>query len=116
MDHKVHKINNKEIIEIKEKGVVIKNSQDLLDLIANLHSRKIVLHKENLDESFFDLKSGFAGEILQKASNYSVQIGIIGNFTNYKSKSLQAFIYESNKINQIIFVESLDEVLQRFGK
>ena len=69
MNYKIHKSNNKEIIEIKEKVIIIKEIQDFLDLIANLHLKKIALYKENLDECFFDLKTGFAGEILQKASN-----------------------------------------------
>lgn len=30
---------------------------------------------------------GIAGEILQKLTNYSVKLAIIGNFDKYKSKS-----------------------------
>lgn len=115
MNYKLHKINGTEIIEIKENSVIIKDTQDILDIIANLHSRKFILYKKNINENFFNLKTGLAGEILQKASNYSIQIGIVGDFSKYKSKSLQAFMFESNKTNQIIFVRSLDDALQKFS-
>ena len=116
MNHKIHNIKTTKIIEIKERGIIIKDPKDILDMIANLGSRKIALYKKNIDENFFDLKNGLAGEILQKASNYSLQIGIIGDYKKYKRESLQAFIYESNRTNQIVFAETLNEVLQRFGK
>ena len=45
---------------------------DFLDIVANSVSRHLVVGKENLNPDFFDLKTGLAGEILQKASNYGV--------------------------------------------
>jgi hypothetical protein len=57
------------------------------------------------------LRTGKAGEILQKFSNYRVQLAIVGDYSKYNSKSLTDFIYESNKGRNINFVNSMEEAL-----
>ncbi len=37
----------------------------------------VILYASNLPEEFFDLKSGLAGKILLKLSNYSVRVVVI---------------------------------------
>ncbi|MEO5977076.1 MAG: DUF4180 domain-containing protein [Chryseolinea sp.] len=113
--HVHHTFNGKDIVALNENGVLINSAQQFLDLIMNLPSERIILYKENIDESFFDLRTGLAGEILQKAVNYSRSLGIVGDYTRYASKSLKAFIYETNKTNNIVFVDSLDEALRRLS-
>jgi len=56
--------------------------QDFLDLIANAGSKKIIIVKRLLTEDFFDLSTAVAGEILQKASDYSVRMAVVGDFSN----------------------------------
>jgi len=109
-----HKINNIEIAEVISDKILIQNPDDALDLIGNLYYQgfdKIIIYEKNLTPDFFDLKNKIAGEILQKVSNYRMKLTIIGNFSNLKSKSLNDFIYESNKGNQVNFKESLHEAL-----
>ena len=109
-----HKINNIEVAEVISDKILIQNPDDALDLIGNLYYQgfdKIIIYEKNLTPDFFDLKNKMAGEILQKVSNYRMKLTIIGNFSNLKSKSLNDFIYESNKGNQVNFKESLQEAL-----
>lgn len=113
--HIQHTFNGKDIIAMRDDGVVINNAQEFLELIMNLPSDRIVFYKENFDDSFFDLRTGLAGEILQKASNYSRRLGIVGDYSRYASKSLNDFMYESNKGGKIMFVDSLDEALRRLS-
>ena len=113
--HIQHTFNGKDIIAMRDEGVVINNAQEFLDLIMNLPSERIVFYKENFDESFFDLRSGLAGEILQKVSNYSRKLGIVGDYSRYSSRSLNNFMVESNHGNQVMFVDSLDEALRRLS-
>ena len=112
----IHSRNNKEIIEIIDDGLILNNPQDFLDIAANIPSRNIIIHKENIIPEFFDLKTKIAGEILQKASNYNIKIGIVGEFNNIKSKSLRDFIYESNKTKEIVFKENIEDILDIFEK
>jgi len=107
-------IRNKNIA-IVDKVDKITNAQDILDMMASAQYQceciGIVLYKESLNESFFDLKTGLAGEILQKFSNYSFKLGVVGDFSQYTSKSLKDFIYECNKGNLIYFKNDLDSAL-----
>jgi len=117
MHHKyvVHAANGKELIELTEVDTVISSAQDFLQLMMNLPADIIILHKENLAESFFDLRSGLAGELLQKVSNYSRQLALVGDFSVYNSKSLHDFIYESNKSNRVVFVATVEEAIKKLS-
>ncbi|MCH7400850.1 DUF4180 domain-containing protein [Belliella kenyensis] len=63
--------------------------------------------------SFFDLKTGIVGEVLQKFSQYKFPLTIVGDFSKYDSTSLKKFIFESNKGKQIGFLSSTDEALEK---
>ena len=112
----IHSINETQIEEIVADGIIIKNYQDFLDITANCPSRNVVIHKENIIPEFFDLKTKIAGDILQKASNYRIRIGIVGEFKAIKSKSLRDFIYESNKTEEILFKENIEDIIEIFVK
>lgn len=108
----VFNINETCIAEVISDNIVIRNAQDALDLMVNCGyqgARKIIIHGKNLIPDFFDLKTGIAGEILQKFSTYDVQLAIVGDFLKYPGQSLQAFIHESNRIGRINFVNSVAE-------
>lgn len=74
----------------------------------------LIVPKACFPESFFDLKTGFAGEVLQKFSNYGMKLAVIGDFTPYTSNSLKALIIESNNGNLIFFKETEEEGLKSF--
>lgn len=76
----------------------------------------ILFHEKNISPGFFDLSTGMAGELLQKASNSKLSLAFIGNFVAYSSKSLRDFIRESNRHGKILFVNSVEEAVKRFGK
>ncbi|MFC0183272.1 protein of unknown function [Pseudarcicella hirudinis] len=112
-------INNTGIAEIISDNIEINNTQEALDIMANCSYQGadgIILHEKNLIPDFFDLKTGLAGEILQKFSNYRVKLAIVGEFSKYQSKSLKDFIYESNKSGRVYFVNSVTEAKQNLSK
>lgn len=111
-----HKINGVSVLEVTDDGVVLRNAQNLLDIISDYSVKKVIFRKENINEDFFDLSTGLAGEILQKASNYKLSVGIVGDFENVESKSLRDFIYESNITRQIVFKGSVKQILAIFCK
>ena len=119
MKIEIIKLKGVGIAEINSDRVEIRKVQDVLDLMADCDyqgARKIILHEKNIVANFFDLKTGFAGEILQKFSNYFVELAIVGDFSKYSSQSLQDFIYESNKIGRINFVSSVEEAIEALLK
>ena len=117
---KYHKTpDNTLIAELTDNNFIITQVQDVLDLMGDLVSlncSRVMIHERNLHPDFFLLKTGLAGEILQKFSNYKVKLAIVGDFSKYKSKSLGDFIRESNKGAAIFFLETVDSALCRLSK
>lgn len=116
MDIEFQAIDNTGIVEVVSGDIVINCVADGIDLIGNVYYRgfdKVILYQENLSADFFDLKTGMAGEILQKFSNYRVQLAIVGHFDGYRSKSLQDFIRESNAGKLVNFLSSKEEAIAR---
>ena len=112
-------INGINIAVLRSMGVLIQETQDALDLMAEagyLNSHKIIIKEDQITSAFFDLKSGIAGEILQKFSTYNVQLAIIGDFSKYTSKSLRDFMLESNKYGRINFVNSYEEAKEKLSR
>ncbi len=107
MELNVFEVKACRIAEIVSDEVVINNPQDALDVIAEASAQDayaIILYEKNLTPAFFDLQTRLAGEILQKHANYRVKVAIIGEFEKFTSKSLRAFIIESNRGNLVFFV------------
>lgn len=103
------------IVAITDKTTQINDTQDVLDAIVSAQYSDqcgaMIFYKESLPERFFDLKSGFAGEVLQKFSNYRTKLAIVGDFSGYTSKSLRDFIYECNKGNLVFFKADIESAV-----
>jgi hypothetical protein len=115
MKIETHNINDTKIAEVISEDNIISSIDDGLELLGNLYYQdfdKIIIHEKNITPKFFDLKNGIAGEILQKFSNYRVRLVIVGDFSKYITKSINEFIYESNKGRQINFVNSQSEAIK----
>ena len=103
-------------ITLLSKHAVIRETQDALDMMADARykdSDRIILHEHQLAPEFFDLKSGMAGEMLQKFSTYRVKLAIVGSFSDVKSKSLRDFIRESNRYGHVLFTGSIEEAIEK---
>ena len=112
-----HEKNGYTIAELTDDNLIIRVTQDILDLMANpgvQDCSRMIIKENNLCSDFFDLKTKLAGDILQKISNYRFKLAITGDFSKYTSKSLADFIRESNKGNRVWFVNDLQEALEKF--
>lgn len=112
-------IDKIKIAEVISDNIIINSAVDGLDLLGNLYYQdfdKIILYEKNITPQFFDLKTGIAGEIFQKFSNYRVRLAIIGNFEKYQNKSMKDLIFESNRGKHINFVKNLSEAIESFSK
>jgi hypothetical protein len=115
MTIEIHNINNNKIAELVSDNIIINNTSDGLDLLGNLYYQgfdRIIIYEKNITPAFFDLKTGIAGEILQKFSNFRVRLAIVGDFSKFSSKSLADFIFESNKGKHVNFVESIEDAVK----
>ncbi|MDD2621127.1 MAG: DUF4180 domain-containing protein [Syntrophomonadaceae bacterium] len=117
MNIRISEKDRSKVAIIESSDVLINNVHDALDLMATISHmydcNKMVVSKTSITESFFDLKTGLAGEILQKYTNYNMKIAIVGNFEMYNSKSLKDFIFESNKGRQVFFLPEEETAIDR---
>ena len=109
-----------DIAIVKSDEIVIKDIQSAIDFIMAIkyetNCNKIVLNKDAITENFFILSKGLAGEILQKFINYHTKFAIYGDYSKYTSKPLKDFIYESNSVKDIFFIENEDEAIKMLSK
>lgn len=108
------------IAAVESTEPLITDVQSALDLIATVYyesgSRRILLKKAALSDDFFILSRGLAGEVLQKFINYHTKIAIVGNYSQYTSKPLHDFIYESNQGRDVFFVGTEEEAIDRLSR
>jgi hypothetical protein len=104
---------------IHSEKIIVNETQDALDLMAEcsiLGASAIIMEARHFHPDFFILKTRLAGDILQKFSNYRVKLAITGTFREIESKSLNDFIFESNKQGHVIFVNSVSEAIEKLSK
>ena len=111
--------NGEIITQVETEETLITDVQSALDLMATVRyetgADRMILPKIALDERFFVLSSGLAGDVLQKFVNYQLKIAIVGDYSGYTSKPLRDFIYESNNGSHVFFVATVEEALEKLS-
>lgn len=111
-----YNIKGRSIAEFNAESIVLSDAQQFLQMMMDANADGVIIHQKNIAANFFDLKSGLAGEMLQKVVNYRLRLAIVGEFSVYESKSLKAFILESNRSNTIVFVNTLEEAFNKLSQ
>lgn len=108
------------IAAVRAEEELIHTSQDAMDLIATARYETgcgaLILPKAALNEDFFRLSTGLAGEVLQKFVNYGMKVAIVGDFSHYTSKPLKDFLRESNRGSTVLFVQTEEEALEKWNQ
>ncbi len=116
-----------EVVERNQVAVAVINSekylitdvQSALDLMMAVKYKtgctNIALNKEAIIDDFFILSTCLAGEILQKFINYGVRFAVYGDFSNYTSKPLRDFLYESNQGKDIYFQPNASRAVDKLS-
>ena len=99
-------------------GAKLKSERDALDLIGEAMSSGadlILVPVERLAEDFFSLKTGLAGQIMQKCVTYRRRLVILGDISQYVagSRAFRDFVSEANRGYQVWFVTNLQELGER---
>jgi PadR family transcriptional regulator AphA len=94
---------NKTIIECLAGEKCLASEQDALELVGicgEYQSDCVMIHADNLSEEFFDLKTGVAGAILLKFSNYFIRAAAIVPPELVKQGKFHEMVLEANRGNQ----------------
>ena len=114
----LHSSPNAVIAEINGEGILVSGPGDILGLVmqaSEMGASSVALHEANIDPRFFQLRTGVAGEIFQKLVNYRFKLAIIGDISRYTetSESLRALVRECNRGRDVVFVRTLNELLEK---
>lgn len=97
---------------LNDPQVRIGDGNSFLELLFSTTQDTIAVSKSNFPDSFFDLKTGLAGDILQKLSNYKSRMIVLGDFSRIESRSLNDFIYECNQNGKVVFADRLENAIE----
>jgi hypothetical protein len=115
-----YELNGTRILELSVNHAEIRAASDsaaLISLAVEHQAAMVVLPASELDGAFFQLKTGVAGDLIQKFVNYRLQLVIIGNLapSTEQSAALRAFISESNRGRTLWFLPTLGDLRARLA-
>lgn len=89
----------------------------LMEQAFEHHASVIAVAASCLAPEFFRLRTGVAGEIVQKFANYGMKFALLGDISAQvaASDALRDFVRESNRGTSIMFVDDLDALIARLG-
>ncbi|HEV2665802.1 MAG TPA: DUF4180 domain-containing protein, partial [Blastocatellia bacterium] len=68
----------RKILIASDSGIYIRSFRDISDAILGcIGADGLVLTEDDLPKEFFDLRTGWAGELFQKATNYRLRVAIV---------------------------------------
>lgn len=88
-------------------GVEIRSVGDIADaLIASIDGGGLLLDEAHLAPEFFDLRSGLAGEVLQKFTNYRARLAIVVSDPAAYGSRFGELVYEHRTHSAVRFFDS----------
>jgi hypothetical protein len=98
------------IVIAAEAGLAIHSVNDIPDVLGAFSGADGLLFTEaELGPAFFDLKSGLAGELLQKFVNYHMRVAIIVPRPDAYGPRFRELAYEHRSHPLVRFVSSREE-------
>jgi Domain of unknown function (DUF4180) len=102
-------------------GKKLRTGRDATDLMGEAFEYQagmLVIPAERLDEDFFRLRTGVAGEIVQKFVQYGARIAVVGDISHYVSEStaFRDFARETNRGSHFCFVADIEELGTRLER
>ena len=90
-------------LECPAESLRIASERDALDVVAlcgELMTARLLLDGNCFDQAFFDLKTGLAGAVLLKLSNYHIRTAVVLPWERVGSGRFAEFVQETNTGNQ----------------
>jgi len=116
----LHEIAGTVVLSTPAEGTPVRGDGDVMDLIGDAlgnHAEVVVLPVDRLDESFFSLRTGVAGAIVQKFVNYRVKLAVIGDISGFvdRSTAMRDFVTEANRGRQVWFLPEMEALNARLS-
>jgi hypothetical protein len=103
MSYRLNTLNDQTYLECLPNEILIQSEQDALDLVAACGENgtyRLMIHAENLTEDFYNLKTGLAGNVLQKFVNYTLKVAMILPLERASQGRFGEMVLEANRSNR----------------
>jgi len=98
------------ILIASDSGIAIRSFNDISDALAACFPAKgLILAESDLAPEFFDLRTGLAGELFQKFTNYKKRVAIVLPEPKVYGERFSELAFEHASHSMIRFVRSQDE-------
>ena len=102
----------RKIIIASDRGISIRCRDDVSDAVGASLGRGLILTEGDLGPDFFDLRTGLAGELIQKFVNYRVRVAIIVPMPDAHGERFAELVHEHATHPTVRFAGSVDEAMQ----
>jgi hypothetical protein len=100
----------RKIVVASDSGIFIRSFRDISDALgACIGAEGLVLTESDVAPEFFDLRSGLAGELFQKFSNYRLRLAIVLPNPKAYGEHFSELAYEHRSDDMIRFVRSEED-------
>jgi len=98
-------------------GDPLRDARDLIEAALNERATLVAVPAQRLHPDFFQLRTGVAGELLQKMANYRLRVAVIGDMAPYTqaSAAFRDFVVECDRGGDILFVTDLAALRRRLA-
>ena len=106
------------VVEAGDPVVDARGARDLMGEAFMGDLQMIAIPVDRIDPAFWDLRSGFAGDVLQVSVNYRARLAFIGELPEpaASSNAFAALVRESNAGTQHWFLPTLDALRERLER
>jgi Domain of unknown function (DUF4180) len=109
------------VLLLPAEGPKLRTARDATDAMSEAFAQSatwIAIPISRLDDDFFRLRTGVAGEIVSRLVGYVMKAAFLGDISEHmaNSDSFRAFVREANRGRDFWFVADLEELSQRLAK
>jgi hypothetical protein len=113
-------VSGSRVLRLAADGPALAGGQDVLDVLGEAFgtgAEVVVVPAGRLDPRFFSLRTGVAGEIVQKFVTYGLRLVVEGDIAHHleASESLRAFVREADRGRHTWFVADAAELDTRLA-
>jgi PadR family transcriptional regulator AphA len=115
MNYHLTTIRDQSFLECFPDGQVLRSDADILDLIVACGEQmcdRLLVHAGLLPTDFYDLKTGLAGNLLQKLVNYRLRCAFILDEEKVGNGRFYEMMIEANRGRQFHFCFNVDDALE----
>jgi hypothetical protein len=109
------------VLLLPAEGPKLRTARNATDVMSEAFAQSaslIAIPISRLDDDFFRLRTGVAGEIVPKLVGYRMNAAFLGDISQHiaNSDSFRDFVREANRGRDFWFVADLEELSQRLAK